>query len=97
MKNKSAIKRGGPKPPMNAGSAFRVNKGPSSGIGAAMQPGTSGSKMGGIGAAMKSGSKMGGIGAAMKSGSKMGGMGGKKQGYMDGGMVKGGGKACKTY
>jgi hypothetical protein len=28
------------------------------------------------------------------SGSKMGG---KKQGYMDGGMVKGGGKACKTY
>jgi hypothetical protein len=54
--------------PTNAGTAFRVGKGPS-----------------------------GGMGAAMKPGSKMGGMGGKKKGYMDGGMVKGGGKACKTY
>jgi hypothetical protein len=35
MNNKSAIKRGGPKPPMNAGSAFRVPMSTRGGMGIA--------------------------------------------------------------
>lgn len=46
MMNKSAIKRGGPKPPMNAGSAFRVPMSTKGGIAGAMGGAVSGKKKG---------------------------------------------------
>lgn len=56
MMNKSAIKRGGPKPPMNAGSAFRVPMSTKGGIAGAMA-----GAMGGAMSGKKKGYKSGGM------------------------------------